>query len=516
MRVGALRLRRERVQHRGAERLVVLEQRRVALLLGERPVGIDRADASRAQEAVEAGVERADLARVEALAGERRGGLAEERRRQLGARARLGRAAGREQEPLARGADGERELERLLVRPASAQRQRQAARLVEPDALVVEQERILARGRRKRALGQAEHRDGAEAQMAERVDVEHAHAAKPERALVAAVEIAGLERADLGAHRVEEARVVDRAGELVELRELVEVPEHLLGVLDDVLDEPPERRQALRPGALLGVRCEQPREVLDEAEQALGLDHSLGKPLGSALACRALALARDQRGEARAPLVEPFGDAGAARRRLPARDRDAAVALARLLGQPAVREEAQHVPAAQRRIDQVDQREDPAAERSLRDRRAIVEVDRDAGLGEHRLHDGPVGARVAVGDRHLAEEDPVARPVEAGARRLAHLGERVRSRDELHRVVRLGRRCRCEQRGLQVRERGRARLVPTSAVSMLAPALMSHSRSSRWASSGSPPTVGRNTVTGMRSARRSSSRRPCAPTRQTP
>ena len=231
--------------------------------------------------------------------GERGGGLAEERRRQLGACARLGGAAGREEQPLASRADGDRELERLLVGAASAQRQRQAARLVELAALVVEQERILARGRREGALGEPEHGDGAEAQVAERVDVEHADAAQPERALVAAVEIAGLERLDLGAHGVEEARVVDRAGELVELGELVEVAEHLLRVLDDVLDEPPERGQALRPGAPLGVRREQPREVLDEAEQALGLDDALGEPLGRALALGALALARDQRGEAR-------------------------------------------------------------------------------------------------------------------------------------------------------------------------------------------------------------------------
>jgi hypothetical protein len=73
--------------------------------------------------------------------------------------------------------------------------------------------------------------------------------------------------------------------------------------------------------------------------------------------------------------------------------------------------------------------------RTLCDRWAIVQVDRDPGFGEDRLDERSVRRGVAVGDRHLAKADPVACPVEARPRGLAHLGERLGCRDEADRTV---------------------------------------------------------------------------------
>ena len=110
-------------------------------------------------------------------------------------------------------------------------------------------------------------------------------------------------------------------------------------------------------------------------EEAFRVGDTLREPLGRSFALGVRALPGDQRGEPRTPLVESLRDARPARGGLPARDSDIAVALACLLRQPAVREECEHVPTAQPRVDQVDQREDAPADRPLGDRRAVVEVD---------------------------------------------------------------------------------------------------------------------------------------------
>jgi integrase len=73
------------------------------------------------------------------------------------------------------------------------------------------------------------------------------------------------------------------------------------------------------------------------------------------------------------------------------------------LREPAVGEKCQHVSAAQRRIDR---------SRSARirrpsgrsDRRTVVEIHGNTGLGEHRLHEWPIRRRIAIRDRHLAED----------------------------------------------------------------------------------------------------------------
>ena len=77
------------------------------------------------------------------------------------------------------------------------------------------------------------------------------------------------------------------------------------------------------------------------------------------------------------PLLDALDDAGASRRRVPSRRGRAAEALARLSRHPAVGEERHHVATAQRRVDEVEEREDPPPERALRERRAVVEVDGD-------------------------------------------------------------------------------------------------------------------------------------------
>ena len=133
---------------------------------------------------------------------------------------------------------------------------------------------------------------------------------RPKRALVAAVEVTGFERLDLGADGVEEAVELDRAGELVELGELIEMPEHLLGILDDVLDE--RVRSAARHSAHVPrsgcVASSRAKSSMNRsrclAVSTRSASHS-GAParrLSSLLAC-------DQRAEARAPLVEALDDA---------------------------------------------------------------------------------------------------------------------------------------------------------------------------------------------------------------
>ena len=112
---------------------------------------------------------------------------------------------------------------------------------------------------------------------------------------------------------------VDGAGELVELGKLIDVPEHLIGILDDLLDEPSQCCKALRPRPALGVRGEQTREVLHEPQQVPRLVDALGEPFGSALSLALLVLARDQRAKTPAPLVKALDDPGASRRRLPLR-----------------------------------------------------------------------------------------------------------------------------------------------------------------------------------------------------
>ena len=88
--------------------------------------------------------------------------------------------------------------------------------------------------------------------MADLVGVEHVHTAETERALPAAVEVACLERLDLGSDRVQEAVERNRFDQqLVELGELVEMLRHVLDVLHVVGQEGPESREALGPGARL-------------------------------------------------------------------------------------------------------------------------------------------------------------------------------------------------------------------------------------------------------------------------
>src|SRR5581483_1299954 len=174
-REGSLPPARAAKPRRAARPRLEPEQRAVALDRGQRGAERDGArpsgrEAAHARKAV-------DHVDGNAPAGDGEGGGAEERRRELRAASRLRRAPRREQHLFAGGVHGERELERLGVGAAGAQRQRPAAARVQPLALLVEQEGVLPRRRRERPLDEAEDGDGTEAQLPELVHVEDVHAA---------------------------------------------------------------------------------------------------------------------------------------------------------------------------------------------------------------------------------------------------------------------------------------------------------------------------------------------------
>ena len=119
-------------------------------------------------------------------------------------------------------------------------------------------------------------------------------------------------RAWISARTASMKGVVDRAGQRVELGELVEVPEHLVGVVDDGLHETSQGREALAQVPRSGwsaSRC----EVLHELQKALRPLDALRKPVGCAVTCRLLAFAFDQSAKPHTPLVEALDDARATR-----------------------------------------------------------------------------------------------------------------------------------------------------------------------------------------------------------
>ena len=314
----------EAFEHAAAERLVELEQRAVALGQRERPVGVASADPCRRGCGARTAA-RSISAACDTPAGERpprRGRTT----RQLGAAARLVCPASGEQQPLACGADGERELQRLGIGSASAQRQRPAAGRVQRCALVVEQERILARRRREGALGQAEHADGAEAQVRGCALTSSTFTPRrPNAPCCRSSRSPALSARTSARTSVEEALEVDRRYELVELRERVEVPEHVLAIAGRTSSSSsPECREALAPTMpARAVRASSAAKSSMKREQALAVVDARARATRArpARGRGGLALACDQRREPRAPLIEALDDAGAARGRIPARRR---------------------------------------------------------------------------------------------------------------------------------------------------------------------------------------------------
>ncbi|MEJ7717445.1 MAG: hypothetical protein WKF31_05550 [Thermoleophilaceae bacterium] len=185
---------------------------------------------------------------------------------------------------------------------------------------------------------------------------------------------------------------------------------------------------------------------------------------GSSAVGVALLLSGAEGGEAVPPFVATAHDAGAAAEGVPAGGGDSAVAVLRLPRKVRVGQEVHHRAALEVRAHQVEQRERAAAERALGDRRALVEVDGDAGLAEGRLDQRAVLLALAVGDGHVVERHARGRPLEAGACGGANLPGGVGGGEEADGVVLLGRRRRrfafAEQAALEVVERGAGRLAP--------------------------------------------------------
>ena len=340
---------------------------------------------------------------------------------------------------------GQGELQRLGVGPPRAKRQAPAGGCVEPSALVVQQQRILARRRRELPLGQPHHRHRPEAQVAKLVDVQHVDAAPAERALVALVQVAGLERLHLGPHHGQEPAELDRGQQRVELGKRIEVAHHGVRVADVVDQDLAQVVQALRPGGALGATGKAVGQLLHERDERVApLDPRLQPLLGRVVVGRTL-LALAQRGQPRTPLLRAGHNPRAARQRVPPTHRCAVEPLPRLARHGPVGQEADHVAAAKRRLDQIEQRQHPPTKRALRERRAVVQVDGDTGLGERRLDDRPVDLSLPVRDHHLAERNALTRPRQARTGDLANLGRRVGRRDQHDGAVVGDRPIGCEQ-----------------------------------------------------------------------
>ena len=141
------------------------------------------------------------------------------------------------------------------------------------------------------------------------------------------------------------------------------------------------------------------------------------------------------RAEAALPLLGALHDPGVARERIPSRRRDSAVLVVQGLRELRVGQEVHHRLARQLSVEQRQQPERLAADRPLRERRALVQVHRDPGLDEHRLGQRQIRLAVPVCDSHIPERHTLARPLKARARRRPHLARGVRRRHQSERAV---------------------------------------------------------------------------------
>ena len=178
-------------------------------------------------------------------------------------------------------------------------------------------------------------------------------------------------------------------------------------------------------------------ELGDEPREPAGVLGTLARPSRAASSSSASAL---HRAEPALPLLGALDDPRVARERVPSRRRDPAVLLVQRLRELRVGQEVHHRLARQLPVEQRQQPERLAPDRPLRERRALVQVHRDPGLDEHRLGQRQIRLAVPVGDRHLPERHPLARPLKTCARRRTHLARRVRRRHQPERAVRRDRR----------------------------------------------------------------------------
>src|SRR4051794_24660840 len=104
------------------------------------------------------------------------------------------------------------------------------------------------------------------------------------------------------------------------------------------------------------------RELLHEGYERRVVLAAVLPPLGRSLRTRRLLLRCMQPRESLLPLLQTLDHTRAPRGGVPARCGNAAEALARRPRHPTVREEGDHVTATQRRVDEVEQGEDPPSE----------------------------------------------------------------------------------------------------------------------------------------------------------
>ena len=299
-----------------------LEQRGVTLLLGQRPIGVGRADASGAEAPVEARRQRAEIAGVEPSADERRSGLAEERRWQLGARPGLGGTTGREQT----GARGRRSRQRRTGAAPDRPHARAAATSSAPAALSAARSSSSRRGscrggggndRSVRPSTTTARKRRCRSALTSRTLTPRNPSAPwlpPSRspalsALISARTVSRKRSYSTGPVSASSCASWSRWSST------------LLWILDDVLDEPPERRKALGPGARAsGCAARRPAKSSMNRRRLSASTTRSASHSGAPSRAGVIALARDQRSETRAPLIETLRDARTARRRLPARD----------------------------------------------------------------------------------------------------------------------------------------------------------------------------------------------------
>lgn len=346
----------------------------------------------------------------------------------LSAASRVG-AGVRDDQPLARPLHAEPERQRLDVR-LRPQGQRSGAHPIDRLPLMLQHQRIRPRRWRPCPLGRSQHVHRAESQVAERRGVDHGDAALaelPHGLTQHARRIARLQVvADSAAEYVEGHAPRDD----VERAQILQRLDDRLGASRVGLRQAAQPRQVLVPGAFLRTRRQGAVEVRHELTEHVDPVGDAGLPL-EPLHLRRLALLAGQPREALVPLRRIVDDAGLAGVRLPLGRPDASVPGGRLACEPRLGQELHHLRASERRIRrQLEQRQQPAAERVRRQQPAVVQVRLDPRFGEDLVDQRAIRLAVAIDDGHLMKADAVFGPAEAAARGLPHFTYGVRGAGE--------------------------------------------------------------------------------------
>ena len=257
-------------------------------------------------------------------------------------------------------------MQGFLCAARRPRRQLGAGPLRDRRAFAVEQDRVLARGRRERSLGRAEDPDACELDPRQRVDRDHIDAAARECPRISLQHVLGAKRLDRPPHDFEEPLERDL---VFQRRESLEAPERL-DDLDAALhvarQQLCEEVELLRPRRPARMRRHSPAQVFDELRELGGVRDAVCDPLGLVLR---LVLAREtllQQPQPLRPLFDSGDDASLTRHRVPARGRDPFELLVQLAGQPRVGEEVHHRLPRVVRLVEVQQRQRLATDRPLR------------------------------------------------------------------------------------------------------------------------------------------------------